>query len=136
MKEEIEICKPEEDVEKSESDIIEERKEIVDKIKMSSDSINSTVSENNFTCEICNFKCERTAVLKIHKNKKHKDDEYSYWKTDYLGTGFQTYIDAKADIEDCRELSDDEFEIELEKVKSARKTAWMKTFGNLSSCNM
>ena len=89
-----------------------------------------------FKCDQCKFHCERSSVLKIHKKKHHEEDEHCYWITGRIGTGYQTYIDAIADIENCRELTDEEIISEIELVKTARKSAWMKRNGNLDSCNM
>merc|ERR1712059_115555 len=100
--------------EKVEKVINMETKEQADDSELCKDSSDTTVSDVKFSCDLCNFEAKRSTVLKIHMNKKHKDDHYSYWKTDYLGTVYQTYIDAIADIEDCRELSDDEINDEIE----------------------
>ena len=130
-----EIFEQEEEV--LENDTVKESKELVAKTEpCSNELLNTSAREIYFTCDRCDFKSERSTALKIHKHKRHKDEQYCFWLTGYLGTGYQTYIDAMSDVKYCSELSDDEVENEIEGVKMARKEAWMKTFGNITSCNM
>ena len=66
-----------------------------------------------FKCDYCKFKTSRKTGLKIHISKEHDaigqldgnnssaDEGYaeSYRERDYMGTGYQTYLDAIENIE-------------------------------------
>ena len=46
----------------------------------------------------------------------------SYWKRDYIGTSYQTYLDIVNDIESLN-LTTEQQQIEIERVKSKRMKA-------------
>ena len=74
--------------------------------------------------------------MKIHISKKHdvieqldgnnssSDERYaeSYWERDYIGTGYQTYIDAIENIESAN-ISMEEKSNETERALKAREYA-------------
>ena len=99
---------------------------------------NHMISEHNqpgdvFRCDSCEFKTSRKTGLKIHISKKHdvieqldgnnssSDERYaeSYWERDYMGTGYQTYIDTIENIESAN-ISMDEKSNETERALKAK----------------
>ena len=79
--------------------------------------------------DYCEFKTSRKTGLKIHIAKKHDvieqldgnysstDERYaeSYWERDYMGTEYQTFLDAIEDIESAN-ISLEEKRIEVERA--------------------
>ena len=105
---------------------------------------------DDFSCEICDFRSNWANGLAIHMTRKHgnieqldgsssmcedsekeKDEKYSrtvhYWKELRLGFGYQTFLDAIEVIESC-DMSENEKEVEKEKVLEARKLALGPSF--------
>ena len=97
-------------------------------------------AKKDFQCELCDFKSIWKNGLEIHMNKMHKeieqldghseliaDEEYNrskhYWKTGYLGTAFQSYLDAKQLIDES-DLSEEDKEQEKQNLLEARKNAF------------
>ena len=81
---------------------------------------NHMISEHNhegdiFNCDVCDFSTSRKVGLTIHKSKKHNEMKQldgcdssseeteiyaeAYWERDYMGTGYQTYLDVIENIE-------------------------------------
>ena len=100
-------------------------------------------SEVNFPCEICDFTSNWTNGLNIHMARIHSrmeqidgnvtlsevtemDEKYlsieHYLKAGWLGSAYQTFIDA-TDLIDEIELNEDEKHVEKEKILNARKLA-------------
>ena len=97
-----------------------------------------------FKCELCDFSSNWNNGLAVHMSKKHNvleqldghaevcdisDDEKDkylstkhYWKSGYLGSGYQTYLDA-CDLVDEMNFKTEEFEVERDKVLEARRAA-------------
>ena len=90
-------------------------------------------------CDLWDFITSRKTGLDIHVAKKHKgiqqvdgnssdsEESYagSYWESDYMGTDYQTYLDAIGDIESAN-ISIDEKPIERERALKARESAFLK----------
>ena len=104
--------------------------------------LNHMISEHNqpgdvLECDYCEFKTSRKTGLKIHISKKHDvieqldgnnsstDEGYaeSYWERDYMGTEYQTFLDAMEDIESAN-ISLEEKRIEVERALKARENAF------------
>ena len=104
-------------------------------------------SEQEFPCLLCYFVSNWANGLKVHMTRKHpnivqidgnhadnedvEDEKYSstdhYWKTGYLGTIFQTFLDAK-DILKESDLLKETKAIENDKIVEARKRAFGPDF--------
>ena len=97
-------------------------------------------AKKDFQCKLCDFKSIWKNGLEIHMKKMHKeieqldvhseiiaDEEYNrsehYWKTGYLGTAFQSYLDAKQLIDES-DLSEEDKEQEKQNLLEARKNAF------------
>ena len=105
----------------------------------------SAEEADTFSCDICDFTSNWANGLNIHMAKKHAtieqvdgcDDEMDadtdyesslhYWKHGWLGSGFQTYLDAMAVIE-ASDLAADEKKEEKSKATEARKEALGSNF--------
>ena len=88
------------------------------------------------TCQLCEFMTARKTCLTMHISNKHKEIKQldgtssdiegiyaeSYWEQDYLGTVYQTYLDAIQNIE-YSELSTEEKQDEVERAKATRMSA-------------
>ena len=88
------------------------------------------------TCQLCEFMTTRKTCLNMHISNTHKEIEQldgrssdiegiyaeSYWEQDYLGTVYQTYLDAIQNIE-YSELSTEEKQDEVERAKATRLNA-------------
>ena len=99
------------------------------------------VSES-YECQLCDFKSNWQTGLNIHITKKHGiieqldgnaveidelcvekyEETKHYWERGWLGTGYQTFIDATKIIEGS-ELSEEVKRYEMDKLLEARKTA-------------
>ena len=105
---------------------------------------NHMISEHNqpgdvFRCDSCEFKTSRKTGLKIHISKKHdvieqldgnnssSDERYaeSYWERDYMGTGYQTYLDAIENIDSANIFMEEKFN-ETEIALTAREDAFLE----------
>ena len=97
-------------------------------------------AEKEFRCQLCDFVSKWNNGLSIHIAKKHgkieqldghsdvcDDENYfrtrNYWSTGYLGTVYQTYLDA-LDLIKKSDLNESEKEKEIAKVLEARKDAF------------
>ena len=97
-------------------------------------------AKRDFQCELCDFKSIWKNGLEIHMKKMHKeieqldvhseiiaDEEYNrskhYWKTGYLETAFQSYLDAKQLIDES-DLSEEDKEQEKQNLLEARNNAF------------
>ena len=107
--------------------------------------IQAEQAENTFNCDLCDFNSKWKNGLRIHMTKKHSkieqldghsemeigNDKYSstkhYWKTGYLGTMYQSYLDAKEVIDES-DLNPDDKEKEMLRLLEARKSAFGTNF--------
>ena len=136
------------------NDLIEE--EVVDEVVILENSI--SVEENDevkeFRCELCDFKSNWSNGLRIHMARKHSkleqldgnntfneesdDEKYSsiehYLKNGWLGSAYQTFIDAN-DVIDACDLKEDVRGIEKTKVLQARRCALGPNFQGLPPWN-
>ena len=105
-----------------------------------------------YKCEICDFSSVWLNGFNIHISRKHStieqldghnednsdDEKYSrtrhYWERGWLGSGYQTYIDA-IDLIESSELSEGAKIIEKDKLLDARKLAIGTNFKNLPPWN-
>jgi hypothetical protein len=93
-----------------------------------------------FSCDLCDFTSNWKNGLTIHMTRKYDrieqldgcgDDEENdkylssghYWKKGWIGTVFQTYLDAD-DVIDKSNLNEEEKQVEKNKVLEARKLAF------------
>ena len=97
--------------------------------------------DNSFACDVCDFCSNWENGLRVHMSKKHRnieqidgcDDELDendayqgsqhYWKTGWIGTAYQTYLDAMEVIENTKFSVEVKLE-ERTKVIEARKEAF------------
>ena len=112
---------------------------------------NATIEKikcSNFKYDQCDFVSNRKVGMRIHKGKKHRQNndlfagsemkDYAsiyYWAAGNLGTSYQIYQDVLEDIKNS-DLNLDERKTEIENVKSARLKAWVAAGGFTQSCNM
>ena len=113
-------------------------------------------ARTDFPCLICDFVSNWESGLQVHMSRKHttikqvdgnnsfvgdeseEDEKYDrsvhYWKTGYLGTGYQNFIDANEviDASNLNEVSKNE---EKEKILEARKCAFGDIFINMPPWN-
>ena len=105
-----------------------------------SDNIIAEKAITEFSCEICDFVSNWENGLSIHMSRIHKDIEQldgsndfeedekylgssHYWKNGYLGTVYQSYLDA-SDIIEMSDLTEEDKLAENAKLLQARKTAF------------
>ena len=104
-----------------------------------------TESDLKFDCELCDFQSNWINGLSIHMAKKHSkldqldgnfdenddDENYKrtkhYWKTGFLGSGYQCFLDAEKLIEES-DFDDADKEKEQIKLLEARKSAFGDNF--------
>ena len=105
-------------------------------------SVDTVKASVDHQCIICDFKSSWKNGLTIHVRRKHRslpqldgnsdDDEcYSntehYWKTGWLGSAYQTYLDAIKIIDDS--LFEEEFKKdEKDAITAARKLAFGESY--------
>ena len=100
-----------------------------------------TKSVLSFDCELCDFQSNWKNGLSIHMTKKHsklnqldgnfdenyEDEEYKitkhYWKSGFLGSGYQCFLDAEKLIKES-DLDEVDKEKEQAKLLEARKSAF------------
>lgn len=101
-----------------------------------------------FNCELCDFRSSWKNGLSVHMTKKHskieqldgnsdtieaENDDYQstkhYWASGYLGTAYQTYLDA-VKIIDNSDMNECEKEKENFKILEARRQAFGPNFKN------
>jgi len=100
------------------------------------------VVENNLNCDLCDFKSSWKTGLEVHMGRKHKfppqldgentigddnmDERYEgsehYWKTQYLGSAFQSFLDANSIIEESSFSEDQKTNVKIA-ILEARKEA-------------
>ena len=117
-------------------------------------SVKESVVEKEFHCELCDFKSNWQNGLSIHLTRKHSkleqldgnasdneasdDKKYSsikhYLKNGWLGSAYQTFIDALEVIDAC-DLQEDVKDVEKTKVLEARKCALGPHFQGLPPWN-
>ena len=101
---------------------------------------NDDDTSKQFECLLSDFHSNWENGLKVHMSRMHSridqldghtdncfnDEKYAgsnhYWMKVWLGGAYQSYIDAYDTIEEC-DLSEDEKNVEKEKLLNARKTA-------------
>ena len=69
--------------------------------------------------------------MRIHEVQIH-----SYWNTGKIGTGFQSYLDVKEDIEKCNDLTQEEYDEEMERLIKCRKDSWVRSGQSLKECRL
>ena len=132
------------------NDFIEDVEETV--VLEQSISGEESVVEREFQCELCDFKSNWKNGLAIHMARKHsrleqldgntsfheEDEKYSsirhYLKNGWLGSAYQTFVDAIEVIDAC-DLQEDVKVIEKTKVLEARKCALGPNFQGLPPWN-
>ena len=117
-------------------------------------SVEENIVEREFRCELCDFRSNWQNGLSIHMTRKHskleqldgndsfneasEDDKYSsiehYLKNGWLGSAYQTFIDAIEVIDAC-DLQEDVRDIEKTKVLEARRCALGSNFQGLPPWN-
>ena len=120
-----------------------------DKIEISQKSTveasSNAIIVQSFKCELCDFMSNRKNGLIIHMSHRHRkieqldgvaddvpnsddeDDVYEstkkFWQTGYLGTCFQTYLDALSIVKES-DLEENEKNFEKTTILDARKEAF------------
>ena len=128
----------------SDSEIFEWEKERNGRIDSNeAESAEDEQAGDDFKCESCDFTSTWKGGFNIHLGRKHKliphldggdfsselnelDDWYEgskhYWKSGYLGQGYQAFIDAKKVVDESS-LDEEEKKIHIDAILEARKTA-------------
>ena len=93
-------------------------------------------ADESFLCENCSFRSKWINGLKVHMGIKHRkpqqiddlingkyENTEHYWKNGWLGSTYQTFLDANDIIEEV-DFSPEDNEAEKNKVLDARKAAF------------